>query len=94
MFWFKQCPRCCGDLYQDRDHYGPFVSCCQCGFSKDLPSAFEGVLEVSAEPVPAPVIPQEEGGRRRRISHGGRHFARTFAFATRSESDPATSTVA
>ncbi|MBI4310929.1 MAG: hypothetical protein HY681_04015 [Chloroflexi bacterium] len=32
MLWFKQCPKCEGDLYQDRDMYGPFVSCLQCGY--------------------------------------------------------------
>ncbi len=31
MFWFKSCPRCGGDLFQERDHYGWYVSCLQCG---------------------------------------------------------------
>ncbi|MBI4339669.1 MAG: hypothetical protein HY680_06915 [Chloroflexi bacterium] len=32
MLWFKQCQRCEGDLYLDRDMYGPFVACLQCGY--------------------------------------------------------------
>ena len=31
MFWLKSCPRCRGDLFQGRDHYGWYVSCMQCG---------------------------------------------------------------
>jgi hypothetical protein len=31
MFWFKICPRCCGDLSEDRDQYGRYISCIQCG---------------------------------------------------------------
>ena len=31
MFWLKSCPRCRGDLFQGRDHYGWYVSCLQCG---------------------------------------------------------------
>jgi hypothetical protein len=31
MFWLKGCPRCGGDLYRDRDIYGQFVACLQCG---------------------------------------------------------------
>ena len=31
MFWLKSCPRCHGDLFQERDHYGWYVSCMQCG---------------------------------------------------------------
>lgn len=31
MFWLKSCPKCDGDLYGDRDQYGPYISCVQCG---------------------------------------------------------------
>ena len=86
MFWFKGCPRCSGDLYQDQDQYGPFITCMQCGFSKDTPGSVEGPLEISVEPVPGPSIPRSEGDKRRRLSHGGRHFSRTFAFGGESTS--------
>ena len=31
MFWLKSCPRCHGDLFHERDHYGWYISCLQCG---------------------------------------------------------------
>ncbi len=31
MLWLKRCPECKGDLYQDRDLYGRYVACFQCG---------------------------------------------------------------
>ena len=79
MFWFKLCPRCTGDLFDDRDQYGSYITCMQCGFSKDMPSHRTGLIEITAESVPAPTVPQSDGSKRRRISHGGRHFSKTFA---------------
>ena len=83
MFWLKGCPRCSGDLYHDRDQYGHFVTCAQCGFSKDLPQSTTGMLRITAEPVPAPSVPRSESGKRHRLSHGGRHFTRTLAAAAK-----------
>jgi hypothetical protein len=37
MWKFKSCPRCKGDLYVDRDSYGCYQGCIQCGYLKDLP---------------------------------------------------------
>ena len=31
MFWLKCCPKCAGDLYEDRDLYGSQRACLQCG---------------------------------------------------------------
>lgn len=31
MMWLKGCPKCHGDLYDNRDHYGRYVTCMQCG---------------------------------------------------------------
>ena len=81
MIWFKGCPRCTGDLFHERDQYGHFVTCVQCGFSKDVPRSTNGLLRITAEPARAPSVPQGESGKRRRLSHGGRHFTRTLAAA-------------
>ena len=89
MFWFKKCPRCSGDLYADYDQYGPYITCAQCGFSKDLVQNGEERIAISAEATPPPAIPQLEDGKRRRLSHGGRHFARTLAMAKRSLTEAA-----
>ena len=89
MFWFKRCPRCTGDLYEDRDVYGPFITCVQCGFSRDIPNKSASLLLISAAPVPVPAVAKEEGGKRRRISHGGRHFAKTAGVKEQSITRPA-----
>ena len=89
MFWFKLCPRCTGDLFEDRDQYGSFVTCMQCGFHKDVPADLAGPFAISAEPAPTPVAPHSNGAKRRRISHGGRHFAKTFAVGAEALSETA-----
>ena len=89
MFWFKLCPRCSGDLFEDRDHYGKLITCMQCGFTRDVPNSEGGVLVISAEPVAAPMAPNGDGRTRRRISHGGRHCSRPFALETEELSETA-----
>lgn len=73
MFWFKRCPRCNGDLIAERDQYGAFITCMQCGMCKDITGAKVDPSQISLEPVPVPTVPQSESGVRRRMSHGGRH---------------------
>lgn len=90
MFWFKRCPRCSGDLFEENDRYGCFVTCMQCGFSKDITEKLTDPGEISLEPVEAPIVPKFQGGKRRRISHGGRHFGKTFG----EPADPARRTAA
>lgn len=77
MFWFKLCPRCSGDLFEDRDQYGKFITCMQCGLIRDVPNWEGGVLVISSEPVSAPVEPLSDRSRRRRTSGGGRHHYKT-----------------
>lgn len=39
-----RCPRCSnGQLISDRDRYGPYESCLQCGYSRDLGGAGESL---------------------------------------------------
>ena len=37
MMRFKNCPRCKGDIQLDRDYYGWYEQCLQCGYMRDLP---------------------------------------------------------
>ena len=76
MFWFKQCPRCSGDLVAEYDQYGAFISCMQCGMCKDITSAQIDPSQINLESVPVPPVPQSGTGIRRRMSHGGRHIYR------------------
>lgn len=32
MFWNKACPKCKGSLVDDRDKFGYFIFCLQCGY--------------------------------------------------------------
>lgn len=73
MFWLKQCPRCSGDLISERDAFGSFITCMQCGLSKDIKGEKVDPSQISMEPIPTPTVPQTESGVRRRLSHGGRH---------------------
>ena len=47
------------------------------------------LAEVSAEPALPTVVPHWEGNKRRRMSHGGRHFSRTFDFRSDQAAQPA-----
>lgn len=51
MVLFKACPRCKGDITLDRDIYGPYMRCLQCGYLRDLPQEKRAVVEVKEEPV-------------------------------------------
>ena len=39
MLMLKACPRCRGDLYIDRDFYGQYKQCIQCGHMEDIAPA-------------------------------------------------------
>lgn len=47
MMWLKSCPRCNGDLYENEDPYGHYVSCVQCGYY--LSEVEEVVLRYSSQ---------------------------------------------
>lgn len=36
MLYTKACPRCSGDVKLDRDNYGVYAKCLQCGFNRDF----------------------------------------------------------
>ena len=31
-YWLRECPRCSGDLREESDIYGRYISCVQCGY--------------------------------------------------------------
>ena len=66
MYWLKQCTKCGGDLASDRDHYGPYISCMQCGQYQDIEINEAGVPAFglgSAQPSATAVL-SREGYRR------------------------------
>jgi len=44
---FKSCPKCKGDVIIDRDQYGWYEQCMQCGYLSDL----EDMVLVEEQPV-------------------------------------------
>jgi len=39
MLYFKACPRCQGDMHINRDMYGEYKECLQCGYMLDMAKA-------------------------------------------------------
>ena len=48
MFRLKNCPHCGGDIMDDRDQYGWFEVCLQCGHMRYL-SAPESIMPATVE---------------------------------------------
>ena len=47
----KGCPRCRGDVCYDRDYYGMYRQCIQCGFMEDVEDhSEEAAAEVAVKP--------------------------------------------
>jgi hypothetical protein len=36
MLYLKSCPKCHGDMYLEKDNYGAFRQCLQCGLIRDM----------------------------------------------------------
>ncbi len=54
MVFLKACPKCHGDMYLERDSYGPFRQCLQCGKIEDAVAAAKAVaLGRAASPAAA-----------------------------------------
>ncbi len=47
MYYFKACEKCMGDLYLDRDSYGSFLKCLQCGRSIEVETRGPGLVTVN-----------------------------------------------
>lgn len=72
MFWLKSCPHCTGDLLEAKDQYGRYVTCIQCGFSKDVPAGNQRNFVLTTDPTPAPVSLTSGGLHRIRTNYIGR----------------------
>lgn len=58
MLMLKGCTRCGGDIVLDRDRFGPFFLCVQCGFLKDVSPVGSNVaysLESAGRPLAKPL---------------------------------------
>ena len=59
MLYTKACPRCTGDIKLDRDNFGVYAKCLQCGFSRDFQTRREASpFETAADtPITPDMIP-------------------------------------
>ena len=55
MIKFKSCPKCSGDLDLNRDCYGSYLNCFQCGYIKDLDSLDKPAVK-KPEPIAVEVM--------------------------------------
>ena len=51
MFHLKGCPKCRGDLFFEKDFYGSFFRCLQCGLFIDVEARVTGQNKETVEPV-------------------------------------------
>ncbi len=49
MWRLKSCPRCKGDVLVDRDHYGWYEWCLQCGYRHNLINIIKKPLQDKVE---------------------------------------------
>ncbi len=47
--YFKTCPWCRGDLYMDKDCYGVFATCLQCGRIFESHNPLPSLVEAGAD---------------------------------------------
>lgn len=57
MLKLKSCPRCKGDVRIDRDEYGWYEECLQCGYVCDLESV---VITQKQDPGKPKVVPEDQ----------------------------------
>ena len=51
MFHLKGCPKCRGDLFFEKDFYGSYFKCLQCGLMMDIDVQLTGQNKETVEPV-------------------------------------------
>ena len=68
MLKLKACPRCEGDLHINRDMYGPYRQCLQCGYMRDIPQTnrlLKSLELADFNKSTPPQLEEEEGGLNR-----------------------------
>jgi DNA-directed RNA polymerase subunit RPC12/RpoP len=56
-YWLKKCPKCSGDLREDLDTLGSYVTCLQCGYM--LTHLQEAAL-ITSGVIDEPLVREEE----------------------------------
>ena len=64
MLKLKYCPRCKGDVIVDRDHYGWYEQCIQCGYTGDLQSIVDVQKQQAPDGIPQKLSKVRKRGAR------------------------------
>ena len=65
MVMFKACPRCQGDMHENRDMYGEYRECLMCGYMADIRKPGLFGMEMAPAPKKVSKRPATERGHRR-----------------------------
>ena len=60
MMYLRACFRCGGDVFLERDTYGAFFKCLQCGFARDIPTMDERSQSAGVNGVIGTAIPDQK----------------------------------
>ena len=56
-----RCPRCRGRVHHEQDHYGNYLNCLMCGYTRDLTSAaviqLDNVRDADTDNADTPAVP-------------------------------------
>jgi hypothetical protein len=56
-YWFKECPKCHGDLREEWDTFGEYITCMQCGYTlthtEEMQLEVQGTLKFPSLEEPA-----------------------------------------
>lgn len=44
MMFLKGCSKCLGDIHLNKDAYGQYIACLQCGYMKDVSDGYKRPL--------------------------------------------------
>jgi len=69
VFYFKGCPRCKGDVYVEKDSYGTYRKCLQCGRMQDLDLRRPGANRRKGSKLVASLYPEPVLGPKKARRH-------------------------
>jgi hypothetical protein len=76
MWKLRNCPRCQGDLFLDKDLYGWYEQCLQCGYRREMRAIAEvkkAPLELVSERLPNSGVDTPEKRRSPRVTSSEKH---------------------
>jgi hypothetical protein len=60
MMKLHGCKKCQGTLILDKDEFGWYEECMQCGYSRDLPMDVPFAVDLTEAPIPVPIVADDQ----------------------------------